>query len=297
VTLDIMMPFYGRVDHFMLAVQSVLEQNDPDWRLVIVDDVYPDTSAGEWAVALGDERITYIRNEANLRPSRNYRKCVGLMQADFAVIMGCDDVMLPDYVARARELTRQYPSVSVFQPGVEVIDSEGRVHHPLPDRVKRMYRPKGHGVRVLSGEALAVSLLRASWFYFPSLVWNVEHLRRHEFRTDLDVTQDIAMLLELIEDGGSIAIDDQVVFRYRRHGESVSAVTGVDGSKFAQERTVFAEAERGFHALGWKRAARAARFHLTSRLHSAAALPSAVRAGDVDGRRNILRHTFGGFDD
>lgn len=292
-----MMPFYGRVDHFKLAVQSVLDQDDPNWRLVIVDDVYPDLSAGEWASSLGDSRITYIRNEENLRPSRNYRKCVGLMQSDFAVIMGCDDIMLPRYVSRVRELTRQYPNVSVIQPGVEVIDSDGNIHTPLADRVKRLYLPNGRGVRVLSGEALAVSLLRASWFYFPSLVWNVEHLRRHEFRADLDVTQDIAMLLKLVEDGGSIAIDDEIVFHYRRHAESVSAVTGVDGSKFAQERTVFAEAERAFRAIGWKRAARAARFHLTSRLHSAAALPAAVRAGDHDGRRNILRHTFGGFDD
>ena len=54
MTLDIMMPFYGRIDHFKLAVQSVLDQTSPDWRLVIVDDVYPDLSAGEWARSSAD---------------------------------------------------------------------------------------------------------------------------------------------------------------------------------------------------------------------------------------------------
>src|SRR6476661_2974892 len=99
-----MMPFYGRVDHFKQAVESVLAQTSSDWRLVIVDDVYPDPEPGRWAQALGDPRVTYLRNEVNLRPSRNYQKCVGLMQTEFAVLMGCDDVMLPNYVARVHEL-------------------------------------------------------------------------------------------------------------------------------------------------------------------------------------------------
>ncbi|MFF2370045.1 glycosyltransferase family 2 protein [Agromyces sp. NPDC058110] len=294
MTLDIMMPFYGRIDHFKLAVRSVLAQTDPDWRLVIVDDVYPDLSAGEWAAAIDDPRVTYLRNEENLRPSRNYRKCVGLMENPFAVIMGCDDLMLPGYVARVNALTARFPNAAVIQPGVEVIDSDGALHRPLADRVKGWYEPRGSGIRVIEGETMARSLLRGNWTYFPSLVWNVERLRRHEFRTDLDVVQDLAMLLELAKDGGSLVVDDDIVFRYRRHAESVSAVTAPDGSKFAQERVVFGEAARDLAALGWHGAARAARLHLTSRLHAAADLPKAVLARDASGFRSLARHTFGG---
>ena len=36
-----MMPFYGDVEQFKRAVTSVLEQSDPDFRLVVVDDGYP----------------------------------------------------------------------------------------------------------------------------------------------------------------------------------------------------------------------------------------------------------------
>ncbi|SIN70471.1 glycosyltransferase family 2 protein [Agromyces cerinus] len=295
MTLDIMMPFYGRIDHFKLAVESVLAQTDDDWRLTIVDDVYPDLSAGEWAKSIDDPRVTYIRNEVNLRPSRNYRKCVTLMQHPFAVIMGCDDLMLPGYVARVQELTTRFPDAAVIQPGVEVVDSDGGVHRPLADRVKALYAPRGTGVRTLAGEEMARSLLRANWTYFPSLAWNVARLRRHEFRLDLDVVQDLAMLLELAKDDGTLVVDDEVVFRYRRHAESVSAVTAPDGSKFAQERVVFGEAARDMEALGWQQAARAAKLHLTSRLHSAADLPKAVVARDAAGFRSLARHTFGGL--
>lgn len=287
------MPFYGGFDHFRAAVESVLAQDDPDWRLVIVDDVYPDPAPGQWAVALADPRITYIRNEENLRPSRNYNKCITLMQSQFAVLMGCDDIMLPNYVGRVKELIAQFPDAAIIQPGVSVIDEHGRPSRPLADRVKALYRFGGSGPREFRGEKLATSLLRGNWTYFPSLVWNVAELRKRSFRTDLDVVQDLAMLIAITKDGGSLVLDDVNCFNYRRHSASVSAVTGPDGSKFAQERTLFSEAARDCAALGWKRAARAAAFHLTSRLNALSELPGAIKARNADGRAALLRHVFG----
>ena len=288
-----MMPFYGRFDHFQQAVQSVLAQSDPHWRLVIVDDVYPDLAPGEWAQSLADERISYIRNEENLRPSRNYRKCVTLMQSDFAVLMGCDDVMLPNYVRRVKQLIAEFPDVSIIQHGVSIIDGNGDASTPLADRVKAWYRFRGTGARAFSGERLATSLLRGNWTYFPSLVWRVSELKKRGFRVDLDVVQDLAMLLEITKDGGSLVLDDDVCFNYRRHSASVSAVTGPDGSKFAQERTLFDEAARDCTALGWSAAARAARLHFTSRLNALTDLPAAIRARNSRGRKALLRHVFG----
>jgi len=294
VTLDIMMPFYGRIDHFKLAVQSVLAQTNPDWRLVIVDDVYPDLSAGEWARSIDDPRVTYHRNEKNLRPSLNYRRCVELMESEFAVLMGCDDVMAPGYVERVTELIASFPDASIIQPGVSTIDSDGVASRPLPDLIKSWYRFSGTGARQYSGEELATSLLRANWTYFPSLCWRVSELRTYEFRLDLDVVQDLAMLLDITKGGGSLVLDDTAVFAYRRHSGSVSAVTGFDGSKFAQERTLFGEADRDLSRLGWKRGALAARVHLTSRLNALSCLPGAVRSGNRSGRKALLRHVLGG---
>jgi glycosyltransferase involved in cell wall biosynthesis len=292
VTLDIMMPFYGSFAHFRAAVESVRAQSDPDWRLVVVDDVYPDKAPGEWLLALGDARITYIRNEHNLRPSRNYNKCITLMQSGFAVLMGCDDVMLPNYVARVKQLTAQFPDAGVIQPGVGVIDENGAPSRPLADRVKALYRFSGSGAREYRGEQLATSLLRGNWTYFPSLVWNVTELRARDFRTDLDVVQDLAMLLEITKGGGSLVLDDTVCFSYRRHSASVSAVTGPDGSKFGQELTLFREAAAACTALGWPKAARAARRHFTSRLNALTELPAAIRAQNSAGRTALLRHVF-----
>lgn len=288
-----MMPFYGSFDHLRKAVESVLDQKDERWTLTVVDDVYPDLAPGEWVRSIGDRRIRYLRNEKNLRPSRNYNKCIELASSEFVVLMGCDDVMLPNYVGRVLELIEQNPGTSLIQPGVSVIDGNGKQSHPLADRVKALYRPRGHGMRVLGGERLATSLLRGNWTYFPSLAWRTETVRRSSFRTDLDVVQDLAMLLEIIKAGGTMVLDDQVVFNYRRHSTSVSAVTGPDGSKFRQERTLFDESASAFTALGWPKAARAARNHITSRMNALSEIPAAIRARNVAGRRTLTQHVFG----
>lgn len=287
------MPFYGGFDHLRAAVESVLAQRDPDWRLVVIDDVYPDLAPGEWVRSIDDARVEYIRNEENLRPSRNYRKAVSLARTPHMVMMGCDDVMLPDYVGRIRGLLARYPGVDIVQPGVEVIDQDGSVHRPIGDRVKSVLRPGGTGPRELSGERLARSLLGGNWTYFPSLVWRTEALGRHGFRVDLDVVQDLAMLLDITLDGGRMVVDDDVVFAYRRHSTSVSAVTGPDGTKFAQERELFEEFEARCTQLGWDRAAGAARRHWSSRLSAVTELPAALRARDAAGRESLLRHVFG----
>lgn len=292
MTLDIMMPFYGSFDHLRKAVESVLDQEDNRWTLTVVDDVYPDLAPGEWVRSIDDRRIRYLRNERNLRPSRNYNKCIGLASSEFVVLMGCDDALLPNYVGRVLELIEQNPGADIFQPGVSVIDGNGKQSNPLADRVKALYRPGGHGMRVLGGERLATSLLRGNWTYFPSLVWRTEMLRRFPFRTDLDVVQDLAMLLEIIKVGGTMVLDDQVVFNYRRHSMSVSAVTGPDGSKFRQERALFAESAAACSALGWRTAARAARNHFTSRMNALTEIPAAIRTGNAAGRRTLIQHVF-----
>nr|WP_221420828.1 glycosyltransferase [Conyzicola lurida] len=289
-----MLPFWGSFEHFREAVESVLAQTDPDWKLTVVDDVYPDLAPGEWLQALGDPRIEYIRNEVNLGVSRNYVKCVGLMQGEYSMLFGCDDVMLPGYLARVKELLTRHPGAAVIQPGVEVIDGDGVVSEPLVDRVKNRSRLSGAGARVYSGEVLAHSLLRGNWTYFPALVWKVELLRTYGFNQKLDVVQDLIMLLDIIEGGGEFVLDDEVVFRYRRHQQSVSSATATDGSRFKQERELFDAEVKRFEAIGWRRAARAARWHTLSRLNALTRIPLAVRQGNGKGVKALLTHAAGG---
>jgi glycosyltransferase involved in cell wall biosynthesis len=296
VSLDIMIPFYGDPDLLRQTVRSVLAQTDPDWRLTVVDDGYPDPTVAEWFGTLGDDRVTYTRNEQNLGANKNYEKCLTLVTDRHVVILGADDLLLPNYVEVIAGALAAHPDAAVVQPGVKVIDEHGAEVHGLVDVVKqRLYMPKVSGRTELGGEELARSLLRGDWLYFPSLVFDVDKVRKIGFRPGLDVVQDLALVLDLLMQGEKLVIDPTLAFAYRRHGGSDSSWRALEGSRFREERRFFLTMATEMTALGWTRAARAARIHASSRLHALTYLPAAVRKRQLSAVRTLLGHSLGGL--
>lgn len=293
MTVDIMLPYYGDPELLRLAVRSVQAQDDPDWRFVIVDDGYPDPSVAEWFAGVEDSRIEYRRNATNLGANGNYRRCLELVKHEIVVLMGADDLMQPAYVRTIKELHRDHPDAGIFRVGVECIDERGAPFQSLVDRAKQLlYAPEVHGTRTMGGEELATSLLRGNWLYFPSLAWRSDALLCRGFREGLDVVQDLALVIDLLLEGEQMVMDERMCFQYRRHRASDSSMRALTGSRFAEERRYFLGIGRELDEHGWHRAARAARNHLSSRLHALTIVPQALRHGRRDGVGNLLRHTF-----
>ncbi|MGH3586602.1 MAG: glycosyltransferase family 2 protein [Pseudonocardia sp.] len=294
--VDVMLPHYGRLDLVQETVRSVLAQDDPRWRLTVVDDSGDrvDETLGEWCAGLGDDRVRYLRNPRNLGINRNFQRCVDLVEHDLAVIIGNDDLMLPGYVGTVRRAHAAHPETAIIQPGVEVVDEHGAPARTLVDLSKRwIYAPRVTGPTVLAGQELAVSLVRGNWLYFPAICWRAEPLRRTGFRDGRSVVQDLALVLDLVLDGESLLIEPVTCFRYRRHGASVSSTHAADGRRFAEERAFFLETADRLAARGWPRAARAARSHLSSRINALSRMPAAARHGGVGGIRTWATHAFG----
>lgn len=276
-TIDVLLPYYGNVDLMKTAVRSVAEQDYPHWRLLVLDDAYPDDEPARWFATLSDPRISYIRNQANLGARGNFKKALDLAEAPVFVMMGADDIMLPGYLRTVSAALAAHPEVSVVQPGVEVIDGQGRRVRTLTDTIKAVTAPRPRPELELGGEQLAASLLHAGWHYFPSLAWRTAAVRKYGFSPEYDVVQDLALLLDIAADGGSMALVRDPVFQYRRHAQSDSSVRAVDGRRFAEEKAFFRREGDRFRSQGWKRAARAADLHWTSRLHALSVLLRTAR--------------------
>jgi GT2 family glycosyltransferase len=290
-SIDVMMPYYGDVAMMQAAVRSVLAQTDPDWHLTVVDD---GEAAGvpEWFADLDDTRVNYLRNPVNLGVTGNFRKCVDLAKRDRMVMLGCDDLLLPDYVATVRALEAQAPGIGLIQPGVEVIDETGQVAGGgLVDATKRrIYAPKGPGPHRMGGQQLAVSLLRGNWLYFPSLCWRTDAVAAVNFKPDLEIIQDLDLTIALLERGEELIAGDHVCFQYRRHSSSESAKQAVDGRRFAEARAYFLQLAEHLDAIGWTEAAEVSRRHRSTRLHALSLVPTALKLGRPDSARQLVRY-------
>lgn len=287
--IDILMPYYGDPDHFKEAVQSVLGQDDPNWRLVVLNDCYPLWDPQPWVTGLNDPRVHYAVNDENLGVYGSFERCIDLAENMYAVILGCDDRMRPTYIATARALISQFNEPEYLQPGVTVIDESGAPALPLADRVKRWVQPSRRTeVSILIGESAVTSLMTGNWTYFPALCWRVDQLRKHRFTAGYEIVLDLALQLDILTNGGRLIVAAPIAFEYRRHRESASSFTASDGTRFIEERDFYRSAAARLAQLGWKKAARAARCRLTSRLNAFSKLPAALSRGDFRAARLLF---------
>ncbi len=291
MALDILVPYWGDPDLMRETVESVFAQERDDWRLLVVDDAYPDRRITDWLAGLDDPRVSVVRHEANVGITANYRECLARATQEHVVFLGCDDVLLPDYVGVVLDAFAAVPEAVMVQPGVRVVDETGTPSAGLADTVKqRLLRPRGDGRSVLSGEALATSLLHGNWLYWPSISFRRSAVQDIGFQVELPIIQDFALELDLVAHGGTLVIDPTVCFLYRRHAGSASSTTLVDGTRFADERAYYAMAVDQMRSLGWRRAERAARARLTSRAHALSLLPGVAARGRWDAARQLLHH-------
>jgi glycosyltransferase involved in cell wall biosynthesis len=293
MAIDVVLPYYGDVGLMKLAAQSVMNQQYREWRLTVIDDGYPSPEPERWFAAVSDPRVSYRRNEKNLGANGNYRRALELVEAPIVVIMGADDVMLPNYLQLVAAVFAAHPDASVVQPGVQVIDEAGRACWPLTDLVKKLYAPRGRERQILRGEDMATSLIRADWAYFPSLAWRSDVITRIGFTPGLDVVQDLALLMDIAAEGGAIAVEPELAFLYRRHSASDSSVRALDGRRFDEERAYFRSQAERFARLGWTSAARAARLHSTSRLNAATLMARSLARGKTNSLPRLARHVIG----
>jgi glycosyltransferase involved in cell wall biosynthesis len=270
--LDIALPFYGDFGYLKLAVESIRNQSSSEWHLYVSDDGYPDPHVAEYFKDLNDPQISYSRNETNLGANRNFQHCLSLVQSEFVTIMGADDLMHPEYVAKMIAATKDQ-SVDIVLPQVVVIDEFDKPIYPLTDRMKsRIALPRG----TYEGEEIAISLMKGNWTYFPSIAWRAKAIKTIGFREGLFVSQDLGLLLDVVLKGGKLKVLPETLFSYRRHSNSDSSVRAIDGGRFVEEKEFFTVFQKEFDTLNWKRASRAAGIHFSSRLHAGKLIPTAL---------------------
>jgi len=274
--LDIALPFHGDVELFKDSARSVLSQTSPHWRLLIINDAHPDLEVDQWISAQADPRIRYIRNDVNLGPSLNYSKCVAEVTGEYCLIFGADDLLEPSYVEEITSAIKLDRKSDFFHPLVKVIDHEGEEYLPLVDRIKKWLTPSNDSTQILDAKSSLPGLMTGNWMYFPAITWKVDSLKKHGFRKDLNVCQDIWLISQILIGGGQAHLVHKILFKYRRFSGSDSSVKLLTGVRFAEEKEVFISLAREFKSRHLFLASISAYAHLASRLHAAALIPSAL---------------------
>ena len=271
-TLGIAIPFYRNLPYLRVAIESVLQQSSPDWRLWVVDDSgeqEPKESVVALLASFADSRIHYRRNPVTVGMVANWNLCLDTADTEFITLLHGDDRLLPRYVEVVQRLADLHPTAVAVYCGATIIGTSGERTFSLADWAKSLFSPRGGGELVLHGEPAATALMRGNFIMCPTLSFRRAQLGDRRFDDRWQQVQDLALTLELLMDGETLVGSPEASYAYRRHAESATSLQSRSRLRFDEEFRLFDQIAERAEARGWEQTARVSRRKRIVKLHLA----------------------------
>lgn len=208
--ISVLLPAYNAGKYLVSAIESVLNQTEPNFELIAVDDgSKDDTPHLLRSLAKRDPRIKVI-SRANTGIVGALNDALDASQAPLIARMDGDDWCHPRRFARQLAHMNDNPDVVLLGTNVMVMDSDGDDVAPLRDLK-------------LTHEEIDRSLMSCGWpLVHPTVMIRREALLSvGAYRQGTFPHEDHDLFLRLTEVGKAAALED-ILLRYRRHSTSVS---------------------------------------------------------------------------
>ena len=100
--VSVIVPYYGVEKYIARCLDSLLDQDYPNYDVILVDDCSPDGSRAivERYLAAHPDRLRLIVNDENLGQGRSRMRAVAASDAEYVMFVDSDDYVAPDYISR-----------------------------------------------------------------------------------------------------------------------------------------------------------------------------------------------------
>jgi glycosyltransferase involved in cell wall biosynthesis len=120
-SVSVVIPTYNCDRYIVGAVQSVLQQKNCTYEVIIIDDGSTDSTQ---EVLQPYNQIRYFRQQnQGVAAARNYG--IAAARADLIAFLDADDYFLPDKLARQAAIFANRPDLGIVHSGWQRVDSEG----------------------------------------------------------------------------------------------------------------------------------------------------------------------------
>lgn len=252
--VTIAIPTYNRASMLRGAIESVLSQSCPDFRLIVSDNASSDDTR-DVVESFGDPRIDYISSEHNVGMIGNINRLIDRANTEFLVLLPDDDFLYPGYVEAVLDVLDRYPRVGVVHTAFDLVDRDSLVL----ERNRRLL-DTSRLVSVESGHEFLKRSMRTTWAVcFSSAIY-----RRHAIveagglRDEEEPFADVPMWMRIALDW-DFAFVSQPLAAIRVHESSATAALGsfVGGQIDVPDRNqILRDRRRAFLATGHARISR-----------------------------------------
>ncbi len=258
--VTIAIPYYDKPHFLIKAIKSVQNQTHQNWSLIICDDQGPAPQVESDILALNDSRIRYHKNPRNLGLAGNWNQCVRHVETEYFLLLHSDDELSPRYLEKMLALASTHTEASAYFCRPEIIDAKSRTVFSFVDFYKELLITKTGGLILLKGEKGLSSLLRGNFICCPSILYRKSKVPSDPlFNETLRCVPDWDLTLRYLLEGRSLVGTTECLFRYRRHGASVTDETRVNLRMFEEELTLRAKIAHICKKMAWEEAEEMAR--------------------------------------
>jgi glycosyltransferase involved in cell wall biosynthesis len=240
--ITVLMPVYNGEKHLREAINSILNQTFSDFEFLIINDGSTDASV-EIINSYKDSRICLVHNEQNIKLIATLNKGLELARGEYIARFDCDDVSLPERLAKQVEFMDSHPEVGICGTWAETIgDVNGLVwvYPTEPGRIK---------AQLLFNSCLPHSsvMLRKKVLRHYGLGYNSQYLHAEDWA----LWQKCSFLVPLSN-------VPEVLIKYRLSSASVSrqhrsaqqeTISRIDDENFARLGIAASERDKQVHRL------------------------------------------------
>lgn len=203
--VSIVLPIYNGEKYMNLSIDSILSQTYKNWELIIIDDCSTDKTP-EIAKAYSDKdaRISYYRNEVNLKLPRGLNRGFSLSKGDYLTWTSDDNLYLPEAIERMLNTLQKENTDFVFAT-CDVINENGEV-------VEIIKAPKNYKKAILGGNFVGACFMYTRKVYEAIGDYNPDNF----------LVEDYDYWLKIFAKFDISNIQD-VLYRYRWHDGALTS--------------------------------------------------------------------------
>lgn len=125
--ITIILPVYGRPGLLCEALESVYEQDDPAWQLLIADDGSDVETADVIQLQTDDPRVHVVRRKQNLGLFANLNAAIREINTPWLLILCSDDRLEPEAITHLKTAIASAPEVRLILSSYRSIDINGHL--------------------------------------------------------------------------------------------------------------------------------------------------------------------------
>lgn len=136
--ISVCIPAYNRPDTIKQTIQSVIDQTEKDWELIVTDDS-DNKNVESVVISFSDPRIRYTKNPNRLGMEGNWNMGLTLAKGQYIKLLMDDDYLHPTCLAEQALILDQLPRVVLVCADYEVVNGENQ-HIKMSNMKKDPYR-------------------------------------------------------------------------------------------------------------------------------------------------------------